>query len=75
MSVATAPGASVAITVAFPSGKTLHHSGTAGSPGAFTWRFKEPKGVAKGKNRTATVTVKVTDSSGHTKLARTRFSG
>lgn len=74
ITVQTEPSASIAITIAFPSGRKLRHSGLAGASGRFAWHFKEPKGAARGRTHTVKVTVKVTDASGQTATARTHFS-
>lgn len=75
ITVTTQAGALVDIAVTFPSGRKLRHSATAGPAGTLRWRFKEPGGIAKGRNHTVNVQVTVSDSSGQTASARTHFSG
>jgi endoglucanase len=74
VTVKTAPHASVTITISFPIGRKLRHSGTSSASGKVSWKFIEPTGVTKGKNHTVTVAVKVRDAAGRTASATTHFS-
>jgi hypothetical protein len=75
VTVTTAPGSEVAITAAFPGGRTMRHSGSADTGGSLTWRFKEPALPHGAKSHTVKIMVTVTDSAGRTATASAHYTG
>lgn len=66
LAVVAASGARAGIRVIFPNRATLRHRGTVGASRTLVWRFREPKGTARGRNRMVNVVVTIQDAGGRT---------
>jgi N-acetylneuraminic acid mutarotase len=74
VTVATAPGAQVTVTLTFPNHYRMQYHGTAGTAGTLMWRFTEPRSTVRGQNHMVKVVVQVHDEGGQTASATGRYT-